>query len=52
MRALSCGSVDANIIATMLVYGIERLLTHNTADFARFARYITVLPLEETSAKP
>ncbi|MFK0731655.1 MAG: type II toxin-antitoxin system VapC family toxin [Gloeotrichia echinulata IR180] len=37
---------DANIVATMLVYGIPQLLTHNTADFARFSELITVLPLQ------
>ncbi|WP_211175840.1 VapC toxin family PIN domain ribonuclease [Brasilonema sp. UFV-L1] len=36
---------DANIVATMLVYGIPQLLTHNTGDFARFSELITVLPL-------
>lgn len=36
---------DANIVATMQAYGIRHLLTHNTADFARFAPWITVLPL-------
>ena len=36
---------DANIVATMLVHGIQRLLTHNVADFLRFAAYITVIPL-------
>ncbi|NMF62154.1 VapC toxin family PIN domain ribonuclease [Brasilonema octagenarum UFV-E1] len=38
---------DANIVATMLVYGIPQLLTHNTGDFARFSELITVLPLQE-----
>ncbi len=38
---------DANIVATMLVYGIPRLLTHNTGDFARFSQLITVLPLQK-----
>ena len=38
---------DANIIATMLVYGIPQLLTHNTDDFARFSELITVLPLQQ-----
>lgn len=38
---------DANIVATMLVYNIPQLLTHNTSDFARFANLITVLPLQE-----
>ncbi len=37
---------DANIVATMQVYAIRQLLTHNTADFARFSQLITVLPLE------
>jgi predicted nucleic acid-binding protein len=36
---------DANIVATMEAHGIGRLLTHNTADFARFAKSITILPL-------
>ena len=36
---------DANIVATMQVHGIRRLLTHNTADFARFAGLVTVVPL-------
>jgi predicted nucleic acid-binding protein len=33
---------DANIVATMRVGGVKDLLTHNTADFARFASLITV----------
>lgn len=37
---------DANIVATMLVYNIRQLLTHNTDDFSRFREFITVLPLE------
>lgn len=36
---------DANIVATMQVYGVNELLTHNTADFDRFSSVITVLPL-------
>ena len=36
---------DANIVATMLVHGVKRLLTHNTADFRRFASLIEVIPL-------
>ncbi len=36
---------DANIVATMLVHGIPRLLTHNVADFNRFAGHITIEPL-------
>lgn len=36
---------DANIVATMLAHGVPNLLTHNVADFTRFASYITVVPL-------
>ena len=36
---------DANIVATMLAYGIPNLLTHNVADFQRFAGHITIIPL-------
>ena len=38
---------DANIVATMLVHGVPKLLTHNTADFARFSSVIEVLPLAQ-----
>lgn len=41
---------DANIVATMLAYGIPSLLTHNTDDFARFSRLITVMPLESSTS--
>jgi|LakMenE01Jun11ns_1017448.scaffolds.fasta_scaffold9670723_2 predicted nucleic acid-binding protein len=41
---------DANIVATMLVHGIERLLTHNVADFMRFSHLITVVPIVAPSA--
>jgi predicted nucleic acid-binding protein len=37
---------DANIVATMQTYRIRQLLTHNTDDFTRFSRFISVLPLE------
>ena len=33
---------DANIVATMLVHGVRRLLTFNGADFKRFGGLITV----------
>jgi predicted nucleic acid-binding protein len=33
---------DANIVATMLVYGIPCLLTHNAKDFERFGDIVTV----------
>jgi predicted nucleic acid-binding protein len=36
---------DANIVATMRAHGLTRLLTHNTADFDRFAPVIIVVPL-------
>jgi hypothetical protein len=36
---------DTNIVATMLAHGIPRLLTHNVADFNRFAGHITFEPL-------
>jgi predicted nucleic acid-binding protein len=36
---------DANIVATMLVHGIDRLITINVADFTRFEVHITLMPL-------
>jgi predicted nucleic acid-binding protein len=36
---------DANIVATMLTYNIDFLLTHNTSDFTRYSGLITLLPL-------
>ena len=41
----------ANIVGTMQAHGISHLLTHNTADFAHFAQWITVVPLG-TSLRP
>lgn len=38
---------DANIVATMLTYGVSTLLTHNTVDFARFTALIRIVPLTE-----
>ena len=35
---------DANIVATMRRYRIQWLLTHNTADFTRYAREIKLVP--------
>ncbi|MBW4562372.1 MAG: PIN domain-containing protein [Mojavia pulchra JT2-VF2] len=49
METISIGGKqvhDANIVATMLIYGIPNLLTYNTVDFARFSELITVLPLQ------
>lgn len=37
---------DANIVATMQVHGIPRLLTHNVSDFKRYSPLITVVPLQ------
>ena len=34
---------DANIVATMLAYGVTRLLTSNNADFRRFGSLIEVV---------
>jgi len=36
---------DVNIVATMLAYGIDTLLTHNVEDFRRFESKITIVPL-------
>lgn len=36
---------DANLVATMLVHGIETIVTINTADFARYSEHISVVPL-------
>jgi len=36
---------DANIVATMQANGGVRLLTDNTADFARFEPIFTLVPL-------
>jgi predicted nucleic acid-binding protein len=36
---------DANIVSTMLAYGIDTLVTLNVSDFARFARYVDVTDL-------
>ncbi len=40
---------DANFVATMLTYGVGRLLTHNVADFTRFGSLITVIRLATRS---
>jgi predicted nucleic acid-binding protein len=39
---------DANIVATMLANNLKQLLTHNTADFARFSSYVDVIPLKSS----
>ena len=37
---------DANIVATMLVHGIQFILTHNVGDFKRYKGCIKIVPLE------
>ncbi len=39
---------DANLVASMQVYGIPRLLTQNVSDFMRFGSWITVVPMVHT----
>ena len=39
---------DGNIVATMQVYDIPCLLTHNVADFTRFGEIINVVPMTIT----
>ena len=36
---------DANVVATMLVHGIDSLVTMNLADFTRFEHHIRLVPL-------
>jgi predicted nucleic acid-binding protein len=36
---------DANIVATMLAYGIRRILTENVSDFNRFTNLVDVLSM-------
>ncbi len=36
---------DANVVATMLVHGIDTIVTMNTSDFTRFGRYVTLFGL-------
>lgn len=38
---------DMNIVATMLAYSIDELVTHNWADFKRFEAYIRLIPLSK-----
>jgi len=37
---------DANLVATMLVHGVTRLLTFNVADFRRFGAVIALEPVD------
>lgn len=36
---------DANVVATMLVHGIDSLITMNLTDFTRFGHHIRLIPL-------
>jgi predicted nucleic acid-binding protein len=36
---------DTNIVATMLIGGVNRILTNNPDDFAAFKHLITIIPL-------
>jgi predicted nucleic acid-binding protein len=45
---IECGGKqvhDANVIATMLVHGIDTVVTMNVDDFARFGGYVNVVRL-------
>lgn len=37
---------DANIVATMRVAGLRKLLTHNVRDFERYQKWLNILPLD------
>jgi predicted nucleic acid-binding protein len=48
LSVVPCGGKqihDANIVATMLVHGIDQLLTDNESDFGRFADVIEIVAL-------
>jgi predicted nucleic acid-binding protein len=40
---------DANVVATMLVHGIEYLITMSLADFTRFGHHIRLIPLSSVN---
>lgn len=45
---IDCGGKqvhDTNIVATMLVHGVDTLATVNTDDFTRFEHLITLIEL-------
>jgi predicted nucleic acid-binding protein len=39
---------DANVVATMMVHGIDTIVTINLVDFARFERQVRLVGLETT----
>lgn len=48
LDGISCGGKqvhDANIVATMLVHGVDTIVTTNVDDFARFEQRITIRSL-------
>lgn len=48
---IECGGKqvhDANVVATMLVHGIDAVITINLDDFTRFARHVRLIGLATT----
>lgn len=43
---------DARLVAAMLVHGVDRLLTFNKADFARYASIVVISPQDVVSPPP
>jgi predicted nucleic acid-binding protein len=50
---IACGGMqihDTNVVATMLVHGIDTIVTINLVDFARFERQVRLVGLETTGS--
>ncbi len=50
MQSAACSGKqvhDANVVATALGHGVERILTENTEDFARFGNFVEVVALDD-----
>jgi hypothetical protein len=45
---MTIGAGEPNFLNT----NVSQLLTHNVADFRRYAAFITVLPLQEQADQP
>ncbi|MGH3320832.1 MAG: type II toxin-antitoxin system VapC family toxin [Streptosporangiaceae bacterium] len=48
VKETACGGKqihDANVVATMLVHGVDAIVTMNVDDFARFDQHVTVINL-------
>lgn len=43
---------DARLVAAMIVHGIDRLLTFNTADFARYQQIVVISPHDIVGTPP